>query len=98
VEGPPAWEPTHPGQLLRAVLDEGLHLSVAEAARRLRPSRRTLHAIPAGRQAITADVALRLERPGCGGARFWMDMRSGYDVETARRRPAAVLDAIGPAA
>ena len=98
VEGPPAWGPSHPGEMLREVLDEGLRLSVAEAARRLRLSRQTLHAILAGRQAITADVALRLERLGCGGARFWMDMQSGYDVETARRRLAAVLDAIEPAA
>ena len=89
VEGPPAWEPTHPGEMLREVLEEGLRLSVAEAARRLRLSRQTLHAILAGRQAVTADVALRLERLGAGRARFWMDMQVGYDLETSRVKLAA---------
>jgi antitoxin HigA-1 len=98
VEGPPAWPPVHPGEMLREVLDDRLRLSVAEAARRLRLSRQTLHAILAGRQAITSDVALRLERLGAGGARFWMDMQVGYDLETGRARLAALLDAIEPAA
>jgi addiction module HigA family antidote len=84
--------------MIREALEEGLHLSVAEAARRLRLSRQTLHAILAGRQAVTADVALRLERLGCGTARLWLNVQSSYDVGMARRRLADVLDGIQPAA
>ena len=97
-EGPPAWEPVHPGGMIREALEEGLHLSVAEAARRLRLSRQTLHAILAGRQAVTADVALRLERLGCGTARLWLNVQTGHDIEAARRRLADVLEAIEPTA
>ncbi len=97
-DGAPAWGAVHPGEMLREVLDDKLRLPVAEAARRLHLSRQTLHAILAGRQAITSDVALRLERLGAGSARFWMDMQVGYDLETGSVRLAAVLNDIKPAA
>ena len=56
----PARCPTHPGELLREILADGLKLSVAEAARQLGASRMTLHRLLRGEQAVTPERALRL--------------------------------------
>ncbi|MCE3250100.1 MAG: higA [Geminicoccaceae bacterium] len=69
----PARCPTHPGELLREILADGLKLSVAAAARQLGVSRMTLHRLLRGKQAVTPEMALRLGKlcgngpsSGCG--------------------------------
>ena len=98
VGGPPAWDPMHPGELLREVLDEGLSLSVSEAARRLQVSRQSLHRILGGSQAVTADMALRLGKLGAGDPELWLTLQARYDLAVARGRLADVLSRIEPAA
>lgn len=98
VGGPPAWDPMHPGELLREVLDEGLRLSISEAARRLQVSRQSLHRILDGSQALTADMALRLGKLGAGDPELWLALQARYDLAVARGRLADVLSRIEPAA
>jgi addiction module HigA family antidote len=70
----------HPGTLLRDLVLPALQLSVSQAARELHVSRQTLHRILSGQSAITADMAVRLERL-CGiGAKFWLQRQASYDV------------------
>jgi antitoxin HigA-1 len=70
----------HPGTLLRDFVLPALHLPVSQAARELHVSRQTLHRILSGQSAITADMAVRLEKL-CGvGAKFWLDRQGSYDV------------------
>jgi addiction module HigA family antidote len=57
--------PSHPGELLREILADGLELSVAEAARQLGVSRMTLHRLLRGEQAVTPEMALRLGEERC---------------------------------
>ncbi len=59
--------PTHPGELMREILDEHLKLPIAAAARRMKVSRPALYAVLNGTAAVTAHMALRLGRPS-GGA------------------------------
>ncbi len=65
---PPAMQPTHPGAILRETVLPALGLTVSEAARQLRVSRQTLHAILAERSAVTPEMAVRLGR-FCGNGR-----------------------------
>jgi addiction module HigA family antidote len=52
--------PPHPGEVLKTLCLEPLHLSVTEAARALGVSRKTLSAILNGRAGISPEMAVRL--------------------------------------
>ena len=84
-EGRPAFQPTHPGGLLREVLAEGLGLSVSEAARRLGVSRMSLHRVLAGAQAVTPEMALRLGRLCGNGPELWLRMQMNHDLRRLER-------------
>lgn len=76
--------PPHPGEVLADVLGpDGLDISVSEAARRLGVSRVTLSRVVNGRTAITADMALRLERANLSTARLWLGMQASFDLSQA---------------
>jgi len=49
--------PTHPGELMREIIEEHARLSVTDAARRMGVSRQALHAVLRGRSAVSADMA-----------------------------------------
>jgi antitoxin HigA-1 len=93
----PAFGPTHPGEVLREALAEGLGLSVSAAARRIGVSRQMLHDILAGRRAVTAEMALRLERLGAASADLLLRLQDDWELASARSRLAEQLEAIEPA-
>ncbi len=72
--------PTHPGELLREILADGLKLSVAEAARQLGVSRMTLHRLLRGEQVVTPEMALRLGKLCGNGPEFWLRMQMMRDL------------------
>jgi addiction module HigA family antidote len=72
--------PTHPGDLLRGILSDGLKLSMAEAARQLGVSRMTLHRLLRGEQAVTAEMALRLGKLCGNGPAFWSRIQMLRDL------------------
>jgi antitoxin HigA-1 len=76
----PARCPTHPGELLREVLTDGLKLSVAAAARHLGVSRMTLHRVLRGGQAVTPEMALRLGKLCGDGPEVWLRMQMAHDL------------------
>jgi addiction module HigA family antidote len=76
----PARCPTHPGELLREILTDGLKLSVTEAARQLGVSRMTLHRLLRGEEAVTAEMALRLGKLCGNGPEFWLRMQMLRDL------------------
>lgn len=87
----PARCPTHPGELLREILTDGLKLSVAEAARQLGVSRMTLHRLLRGEQAVTPEMALRLGKLCGNGPEFWLRMQMLRDLWRLERILAADL-------
>ncbi len=91
VTGRPARCPTHPGELFREILADGLKLSVAEAARQLGVSRMTLHRLVRGEQAVTPEMALRLGRLCGNGPEFWLRMQMLRDLWRLERTLAADL-------
>ena len=79
----------YPGETLRFECIEAAGLTVTEAARLLGCARPTLSRVLNGRAAISAQMALALERQGWSNADFWMRRQAAYDLAQARRRSAA---------
>ncbi len=83
--------PTHPGALMREIIEEHLHLPKADAARRMRISRAALYAVLNGDAAVTADMALRFARMTGGSAELFLRMQEDHDLWHARHRLAGTL-------
>jgi antitoxin HigA-1 len=81
--------PSHPGSLIRADLDE-LGLSVMEAAQALGVSRQQLHAVISGRAGVTPEMAVRLEKALGSTADTWLRMQMNYDLAQIRARAASI--------
>src|SRR5829696_1363874 len=90
--------PTHPGELMREILEEHARMPIAEAARRMDVSRRSLHAILRGESAVTPDMALRFARLTGGVADLYVNMQTNRDLWLAAERLQDTLDKIEPAA
>lgn len=71
--------PVHPGELIADALEE-LGLPVAEAAKGLGVSRQQLHNVIAGRSAVSAEMAYRLEKALGSTAQTWLTMQVNYDL------------------
>lgn len=77
--------PDHPGELIGDSLEE-LGVSVSEAARVLGVSRQQLHNVIAGRSAVTAEMAVRLEQALGSTADTWLRMQMNHDLAEIRAR------------
>jgi addiction module HigA family antidote len=74
--------PIHPGEILAEQLEE-LNMTAAEAARELRVPSNRLYQLLAGKRAMTADTALRLEQWLGVSAAFWMNLQKTYELDCA---------------
>ena len=83
---PSAMEPNHPGEILREEVLPALGISVAAAARQLRVSRQSLHAILAERSAVSPEMAVRLGRFCGNGPELWLRMQAAHDLWHAERK------------
>jgi antitoxin HigA-1 len=90
-------EPTHPGELMREILDEHAKMPIAEAARRMEISRPALYAVLNGESAVTPDMALRFARLTGGTPDLYVNMQTNRDLWLAAHRLNAALDRIRPA-
>src|SRR5260221_11944435 len=88
--------PSHPGELMREIIEEHVELSVTEAARRMGISRQALHAVLRRRTAVSADMALRFAQLVGGRPELFLRMQENLDLWTARKRLGARLARIAP--
>ena len=98
VTRPIARTPTHPGELMREILDEQVKLPIAAAARRMKVSRPSLYAVLNGTTAVTADMALRFGRLTGGAPELYVQMQTQRDLWLAEQRLHDALLEIEPAA
>lgn len=98
VTRPVAHTPTHPGELMREILDDHVKLPIAEAARRMKVSRPSLYAVLKGSSAVTAEMALRFGRLTGGAAELYLQMQTQRDLWLAEQRLRDMLVEIEPAA
>lgn len=74
--------PTHPGEILAGELQE-LEMTAAELARALHVPSNRIYQLIAGKRAMTADTALRLEQWLGVSATFWLNLQKRYELDLA---------------
>jgi addiction module HigA family antidote len=79
----PMKNPSHPGRVIKGELDE-LGVGVAEAASALGVTRQQLYRVVRGENAVSPEMALRLEKAIGGSAEMWLRMQASYDLAQAR--------------
>jgi antitoxin HigA-1 len=77
--------PSHPGSLIKADIDE-LGLSIVEVAKALGISRQQLHSVIAGRAGVTPELAVRLEKALGSTADTWLRVQMNYDLARVRKQ------------
>jgi addiction module HigA family antidote len=87
--------PIHPGEILADELVE-LNKTPTELARELYVPANRISQLIAGKRAMTADTALRLERRLGVSAAFWMNLQKRYELDLARDRTGDALSKIEP--
>ena len=81
----PAFQPAHPGAVLRNSVLPALHISKSALADHLGVSRQTLYEILNERRVVTADVAARLARAFGNSTQFWLNLQANHDAWAAER-------------
>lgn len=84
--------PIHPGEILLEEFLKPMGISQYRLALDIRVHPRRINEIVHGKRGITADTALRLSRYFGTSARFWLNMQSSYDMESAEARLGARLN------
>ena len=77
-------QPVHPGEILREEFMKPMGLTQYRLAKDISVPPRRINEIFHEKRAITADTALRLSRYFGNSARFWMNLQSRYELETAK--------------
>jgi addiction module HigA family antidote len=75
--------PVHPGEILKEALTD-LGLSMNQVAKSIHVPANRINAIVAGQRSISAETALRLARYFGTTPEYWLNMRTRYELETAR--------------
>lgn len=75
---------THPGQMLRAELEER-GMSANQLALAIRVPANRITKVLRGERAVTAETAVRLGRYLGTGPGFWMNLQSAYDVSVIEK-------------
>ena len=90
--------PTHPGALMREILEEHVKLPIAEAAQRMGISRQSLYAALNGDSALNGDMALLFARLTGGTPDLYVQMQANFDLWQAQQRLKGALAKMEPAA
>jgi addiction module HigA family antidote len=85
--------PAHPGEVLREDFLKPLEMSQYALAKALGVPEIRISEIVNAKRAITPDTALRLARYFGTSAEFWLGMQTSYDLELARGRVGAAIEA-----
>jgi addiction module HigA family antidote len=78
--------PTHPGVFIREEILDELGLSVTEAAKALDVRRATLSDLINGKAALSAEMALRIEKAFGVKMETLLNMRAWHDAYAMRQR------------
>lgn len=78
--------PPHPGEIIRDMCIEPLHLAVTEAAVRLGVTRKTLSMLLNGKSGISPEMALRLSKVFGRTPEGWLRLQSQYDLWKAKQK------------
>ena len=79
------YNPPHPGEILREDYLKPLRLSVTEACKGLRISRKGLSEILNGRTGISPALAVKLSKAFGTTPELWLNLQAQYDLWRARQ-------------
>lgn len=82
--------PPHPGEIIREDCLKPLGLSVTAAAEWLGVSRQSLSELLNGKNGVSAEMAIRLEKAGWSNAETWLGVQTAYDLWQAKRRAGSI--------
>lgn len=85
----PMKKPNHPGDIIRDCLDE-LGVTVTEGAKALGVTRPTLSRILNRKSAVSAEMAVRLEKAIGSSAGFWLRLQLNYDLAQVQARSGTI--------
>jgi len=77
--------PNHPGAIIRDCLDE-LGVNVTDGAKALGVTRAALSRVLNRRAAVSAEMAVRLEKAIGSTAGFWLRLQMNYDLSQVQAR------------
>jgi antitoxin HigA-1 len=77
--------PPHPGEMIKEAYLEPLGLTVTEAAKALKVTRKTLSAIINGKAGISPAMAIRLSKAFHTTPQLWLNMQQSYDLWHAQK-------------
>ena len=77
--------PPHPGEIIREFCVEPLDLTVTDAAKALKVTRKTLSMILNGKAGISPEMALRLSKVFGRTPEGWMRLQLQYDLWKAEK-------------
>jgi antitoxin HigA-1 len=81
----PMKKPNHPGDLIRDCLDE-LGVNVTDGAKALGVTRAALSRVLNRKAAVSAEMAVRLEKAIGSTAGFWLRLQLNYDLARVQAR------------
>ena len=82
--------PPHPSAVIREEVLRPFDLSISKAAEILGVRRATLSHLTSGKAAVSAEMALRLEKAFGVSMDLLLRMQAGYDAAQVRRRTADI--------
>ncbi len=91
-----AHEPIHPGEILLEEFLNPMGITQYRLARSISVPAGRINEIVHAKRAITPDTALRLSRALGTSDRFWMNLRSRYDLDIAIAQHGDDFDRITP--
>ncbi len=77
--------PNHPGDIIRACLDE-LGVNMTDGAKALGVTRAALSRVLNRKAAVSAEMAVRLEKAIGSSASFWLRLQLNYDLAQVQAR------------
>ena len=78
--------PHHPGEIIKEAYLEPLGLTVTDAAKALKVTRKTLSAIINGRAGVSPAMAIRLSKAFNVTPQLWLNMQQSYDLWRAQKK------------
>jgi antitoxin HigA-1 len=78
--------PAHPGEIVRKLCIDPLGITVAEAAKALGVTRKTLSELINCRAGVSVEMALRLAKAFDTSPESWLGMQQHFDLALARKR------------
>ncbi len=77
--------PPHPGEIIKEAYLEPLGLTVTEAAKALKVTRKTLSAIINGKAGISPAMSIRLSKAFHTAPQLWLNIQQSYDLWHAQK-------------